>query len=67
MKKILPFLQIAVSILLIATILLQQKGGIFRGEGRFYHTFRGLEKKIFWLTWILGFCFIILALLNLLL
>lgn len=67
MKQILAYLQIVISILLIAAILLQQKGGFFKTESRFYRTLRGVEKKIFWVTAILGFCFIILALLNLLL
>jgi len=66
MKEILAPLQIIISVLLIGTILLQQKGGFFKKEDRFYRTLRGFEKKIFWLTAILGFCFIALALLNLL-
>jgi protein translocase SecG subunit len=66
-KKFLVPLQITISCLLIAAVLLQQKGGLFKTEGRFYGTLRGLEKKIFWLTIFLGFCFIILALLNLVL
>lgn len=67
MQQSLMMLQIAVSILLMITILLQQKSGLSKSEGRFYKTLRGLEKKIFWATVFLGFCFILLALLNLLL
>ncbi|KPK78823.1 MAG: hypothetical protein AMJ89_00070 [candidate division Zixibacteria bacterium SM23_73] len=65
MKQYLPIFQIIVSILLIVAVLLQQKGGLFKSEGRFYRTLRGVEKKIFWATIFLGFCFIFLALLNL--
>jgi len=67
MKSFLTLLQIIVSFLLIGAILLQQKGGLFKTEGRFYRTLRGLEKKIFWATVLLGFLFIVLSLLNLLL
>jgi len=65
MKENLAILQIIVSILLIATVLLQQKGTLFKTEGRLYRTLRGVEKKIFWATLFLGACFITLALLNL--
>jgi len=68
-KQFLPYLQIVVSILLICFILLQQRGtalgSAFGGEGGFYATRRGIQKKIFWLTIILGGLFLILALLNL--
>lgn len=67
MKQFLLPFQIIVSVALIAVILLQQKSGLIKSEGRFYRTLRGLEKKIFWLTVFLGFCFIVLALLNLVL
>lgn len=71
MKEFLPFIQIGVAVLLVVFILLQQRGtalgSAFGGEGGFYATRRGLQKKIFWLTVGLGAAFIILALLNLLL
>lgn len=61
--------QIIVAIFLILSILLQKRGGglgtAFGGGGGFYATRRGLEKKIFWLTIILGIIFVVLALLNL--
>jgi protein translocase SecG subunit len=67
-EKFLPIAQIIVSIFLILFILLQQRGGalgsIF-GEGGFYIKRRGVEKKIFWATIILGTLFIILAILKL--
>jgi len=68
MKQILAIAQIVVSILLMLTVLIQQeKGGIYKGEGGFYRTLRGVEKKIFWITLFFGSLFIILALLNLVL
>ena len=71
MKDYLPIFQLIVAILLIVSILFQQRGtalgSAFGGEGGFYATRRGLQKKIFWATYFLGTLFIILALLNLLL
>lgn len=62
--------QIIVSILLIAIILIQEKSsglsGVFGGEGGFYHTRRGMEKFIFWLTVVLAAAFLLLALIDLL-
>lgn len=66
-----PLAQIIVAVLLIVLILLQRRGtalgSAFGQEGGFYATRRGLQKKIFWGTVVLGALFIILALLNLLL
>lgn len=62
--------QIIVSVFLIILILLQQRGtalgSSFGGEGGFYLKKRGIEKKIYWATVVLGTAFIILSLLNLL-
>ncbi|PIR02682.1 MAG: preprotein translocase subunit SecG [Candidatus Nealsonbacteria bacterium CG_4_9_14_0_2_um_filter_37_38] len=62
--------QIAVSALLIAAILLQQRGtalgSAFGQEGGYYGTRRGIQKKLFWVTVALGMVFILLAFLNLL-
>lgn len=70
MKSFLPFIQIIVSILLIAAILLQQRGtalgSAFGGGGEFYGTRRGLQKKLLSATIALGALFVILSLLNLL-
>ena len=71
MKQYLIFVQIAVSILLVIFILLQQRGtalgsALGGGGGEFYSTRRGLQKKIFLATIVLGSLFIILSLLNLL-
>lgn len=61
--------QIIVSVLIIILILLQQRGSalgsLFGGEGGFYSTRRGLEKKTLWLTCILIIVFFSLALANL--
>jgi len=70
MISTLSLLQIVVAIILIVLILLQQRGtalgSSFGQEGGFYATQRGLQKKIFWATVVLGAIFIILSLLNLL-
>lgn len=69
MKNLLPLAQIVAAVLLMLLILLQQRGqalgGAFGGEGGFYATRRGIEKKIFWATCVVGFLFLALALLNL--
>ena len=75
MTNYLPLIQLIISILLIACILLQQRGtalgsafgGGGGGGGEFYATRRGIQKKILWATVILGALFIIFALANLLL
>lgn len=69
MKNILNILQIVISILLIVTILLQQKGSglgaAFGGDSAIYRTKRGAEKFIFRLTIILSFLFLASALASL--
>lgn len=64
MTSILPFAQIIVSLLLVGAILLQARGtglsSAFGGESTFYHTRRGLEKLIFWITVSLAVVFIAL-------
>ena len=69
MNQILFGVQIAVSVILVVLVLLQQRGAglgsIFGGGGEFYASRRGAEKKIFWATIFFGTIFIILALLNL--
>jgi len=56
LSNILPWIQIGLSILLIIAILLQHSGaelgGAFGGGegGGFYHTKRGFEKFLFYLT-----------------
>lgn len=71
MQQYLPILQIIVSVLLIILILIQQRGqalgSAFGGEGGFYGTRRGAQKKILQATIVLGALFVILAFLNLVL
>ncbi|MBI2023855.1 preprotein translocase subunit SecG [Candidatus Giovannonibacteria bacterium] len=71
LARVMPFIQLGISILLIVTILLQQKGSglsaTFGGEGNTYTTKRGLEKILFRATIILAIIFLVLAFLNLLL
>lgn len=64
---ILPWIQIVLSVLLVASILLQRSGsevgGALGGDGAgFYHTKRGLEKFLFVLTVILAILFALSAL-----
>jgi len=72
LQGILPYIQIALSVLLIGSVLLQRTGaslgGAF-GADNFssgFHTRRGLEKNLFYATIILGILFALSALVNLL-
>lgn len=62
--NILPYIQIILSIILIAGILLQQTsagvGGAFGGGdgGGLYNTRRGFEKFVFILTIVVGIIFV---------
>ena len=67
---IIPIIQMAVAVLLIGLILLQERssglGGIFGGEaGGFYQVRRGFEKLIFGSTIILAVIFLALAVVQL--
>ncbi len=73
MKSILPYIQIIISVILVALILLQrtgaQVGGAFGGSDNLssaYHTRRGVEKGLFIATIILAIIFAVSALINLL-
>lgn len=70
--NILPWIQIALSILLVGAILLQQSaaelGGAFGGGDRvMFHTKRGLEKALFVATIVLAILFAVSTLLAILL
>jgi protein translocase SecG subunit len=72
MKSLLPYIQIILSVFLIATILLQrtgaQIGGAFGGSDNLssaYHTRRGLEKWLFVGTIVIAILFGASALANL--
>ncbi len=66
LKTYLNIAQIAVSVLLIAAILLQSRGtglgSTFGGEGNVYRTKRGVEKVLFRSTIVLAVLFLGLAL-----
>ena len=71
MTNILIWAQLVVSIVLIPLILLQQRGtalgSAFGQESGFYGTLRGVQKKIFWATIVMGILFLGLAVTNLIL
>jgi len=71
MAKILGIIQLIVSILLIAMILLQSRGsglgGTFGGGGEIFQTKRGIEKFLFYATIVFACIFIILSVVMLLL
>ncbi|MCH7604557.1 preprotein translocase subunit SecG [Patescibacteria group bacterium] len=68
----LPFVQIIISVLIIALILLQQRGTALGsafgggGDGGFYATRRGIQQKLYWATIVLAITFIALVIFNLL-
>ena len=71
---LLPYINIVISVLLIAAILLQQGdpdlGGAFGGgesAGASYHTRRGFEKTLFNATIVLAVLFAVVSFLNLVL
>ena len=61
--------QIAVSIILIILVAIQQRGtalgSAFGGSGEFYSTRRGIQKKIYYATIVVAGLFIILSILSL--
>lgn len=65
---LLAILQIALSVLLIAAILLQQRGSglgsAFGGEGNVFRTKRGVEKGLYYLTIVLAVLFFVTAIVN---
>ena len=72
LQSILPYVQIALSVLLIIAILWQRTGASWGGAfgadnfSSGFHTRRGLEKTLFFATIILGILFALSALVNLL-
>jgi len=72
MINLLDILLIIISILLIILILLQQRGGSFGSIFGYFGTMpflqrRGIEKHIYYLTWILAILFILFSLFRILL
>ena len=68
--KMLPYVQIALSVILVTAVLLQQSaaglGGALGGNdaGSFHHTRRGFEKFLFYLSIACGILFAVFALLS---
>lgn len=62
MQNAITIAQIAVSVVLVAVILLQQRGAglgaTFGGDGAAFRTKRGLEKGLFYATIVLGAVFL---------
>lgn len=71
MTNILTYAQIILSILLIAGILLQQKGtglsSAFGGSSMEYSTKRGAEKIVFYITIVISVLFIAVSIARVLL
>lgn len=71
MRTAIAVTQIVVSILLVATILLQQRGtGLsttFGGAGNVYRTKRGIEKGLFAATIVLASLFVAVAVASIIL
>lgn len=69
MKNVIVIAQIAVSVLLVVIILLQNRGAgvsaIFGGTGGAYRTKRGLERGLHILTILLAVLFVAVGVLNL--
>lgn len=68
-SNILPIIQIAISVLAVIAILLQQRGGglgaAFGGSETSYHTKRGFEKILFRSTIVLATLFALTSILAL--
>ena len=69
MNTYLFYAQIAVSIILIVLIAIQQRGtalgSAFGGGGEFYSTKRGIQKKIYYATIVISGVFLVLGIINL--
>lgn len=67
--QILSYAQIAISVVLIILVALQQRGtGMgagFGGNGEFYSQRRGIQKKMHYLTIVIAGLFLILGVLSL--
>jgi len=68
MPLFLAIAQVVFAVLLVTTILLQQRGtslgGAFGGEGNIYRTRRGAERFLFGATIVLAVAFVTTALLS---
>ena len=70
-QLLLPIIQIILSILLVTTVLLQQRGSglgsAFGGEGGVFRTKRGVEKTLFYATIGIAVLFFVNAIITVLL
>jgi len=70
MNTILFYSQIAVSVILIVLVVIQQRGTAlgagFGGGGEIYSTKRGAQKKIYYATIAVATIFLVLGMLNIL-
>jgi len=61
-------IQVVLGILIIIFILLQQRGAeggsLFGSQTEFFLKKRGIEKKLYYLTWILTTIFILISLIK---
>lgn len=71
-SHLLPYIQIVLAVLLVASILLQRTsaslGGAFGGADNFssaFHTRRGFEKTLFYTTITIAILFVVTAILTL--
>jgi len=68
MNQILYYTQLAVSVILIILIAIQQRGAAlgsgFGGGGEIYSTKRGAQKKIYYATIAVTTIFLVLGVLN---
>ncbi|MCX6720901.1 MAG: preprotein translocase subunit SecG [Candidatus Staskawiczbacteria bacterium] len=73
MNQILYYTQLAVSVILIILIVIQQRGAALgagfggSGGGEVYSTKRGAQKKIYYATIAIATIFLVLGVLNILL
>ncbi|MFW5884635.1 MAG: preprotein translocase subunit SecG [Patescibacteria group bacterium] len=71
MLQFLSYFQLAISLLLATSILMQNRGSglsaTFGGGFGGFHTKRGIEKFLFWVSAILGTLFILNSLASLIL
>ncbi|MCX6780212.1 MAG: preprotein translocase subunit SecG [Candidatus Magasanikbacteria bacterium] len=68
-ETILNIIQLVLAVVLIAVVLLQQKGtglsGVFGGSGNIYSTKRGLDKILHYITIVTTTIFFIISLVRL--
>jgi len=70
MKKTITLIQILISLLLIAAVIIQARGtglgNLFGGSGEFYRSKRGVEKILFLATIVLAALFLLTSIANIL-